>query len=319
MTAVFCLALAVVACRDKQASLRPPADPVVARVGDETITARRFRDALQARSGDAVEVMRVYSNKLAVLDELLRTELIVAQARRDGFADRPDIQEAIKQLIATRYTEEVLAGADHLENVEEADVLAYYEGNPDLFRTPDLSRAAVIWLELPLRAPDDVRSATLAVAQRIREEALALGDDPLHFGELAARYSADQATRYKGGDAGWLSRGEFQPRWSAPAMDAFFALQEPGEISPVVATDHGVYLFRLMERRPSSRLPFDLVKQNVAYQIAQERRRGLLEAVVDKSRSASGVTIYEDAVRQTELPPRAAPVGPAEPPAMPNG
>jgi len=304
-------------CKDRNAAV--PVQGYVAKVGDQVITTNRLLEALLLRGGESISVFQEYTNRLVVLDELLRTELIVAHARKEGFLDRSDIADAIKSLVATRYVEEVLSATGNLEEVDGAEALAYYESHPELFRTPELARVAVIYLSVPERADGEARAAVKRRADQLRDEALAQNEPSRHFGELAARHSDDQVSRYKGGDAGWITRNALQSRWPEPALAAIFSMETPGELSPVIETERGFYLFRLMEYQPSSRLPFDLVERNVAHAIVGERRQSLLEKMVEDSRRTARVTIKEDVLRSMEIPQSKTPSRPMTPPAMPNG
>ena len=103
-----------ISCKDRGAAVTT--QNYVAKVGDQVITTNRFLDALLTRGGESIDVFQEYTNRLVVLDELLRTELIVAHARKEGFVDRPDVADAVKRMIATRYMEEVLSATGSLED-----------------------------------------------------------------------------------------------------------------------------------------------------------------------------------------------------------
>ncbi|HMP89950.1 MAG TPA: peptidylprolyl isomerase [Kiritimatiellia bacterium] len=304
-------------CKDQRGSL--PAQEYVAKVGDQIITSERFLDALLQRGGESREVFDDHANRLAVLDELLRTELIVAHARKKGFIERPDIADSIKKLVATRYLEEILGATGVIEDVSREEALAFYDRHTELFRTPELARIAVIYLSVPERATDESRFVAKQRAVEIREAALKQNNEFRHFGELAALHSEDQATRYKGGDAGWITRTALESRWPEPALDIIFAMREAGETSPVIETDRGLYVFRLMDYQSSSRLPFDVVERNVAHQIVRERRERLVEDMVAESRRAVRVSIRDDVVRSIIVPPLKASERQTAPPALPNG
>ncbi len=74
----------------------------------------------------------------------------------------------------------------------------------------------------------------------IRERILK-GED---FATLAALYSEDEGTSSKGGELGLTSRGELDPDFEAAA----FKLKE-GEISPIVLSQFGYHIIKLIERR----------------------------------------------------------------------
>ena len=64
------------------------------------------------------------------------------------------------------------------------------------------------------------------------------------FADLAKRYSEDPGSAPKGGELGFLQRGDFMREFE----EAAFAL-EPGQISDVVQTSLGYHIIQLIERR----------------------------------------------------------------------
>ena len=64
------------------------------------------------------------------------------------------------------------------------------------------------------------------------------------FGTLARAHSNDSASGVKGGDLGWVSPGELDPRFEQ-AMGAL----KPGEVSRPVRTRFGVHLIQVLARR----------------------------------------------------------------------
>ena len=82
----------------------------------------------------------------------------------------------------------------------------------------------------------EVKSRLLEIKQRILK-----GED---FATLAVLYSEDPGSARKGGELGFLGRGELVPQFEAAA----FSLK-PGEISDVVETQFGFHIIQLIERR----------------------------------------------------------------------
>jgi peptidyl-prolyl cis-trans isomerase SurA len=87
------------------------------------------------------------------------------------------------------------------------------------------------------------RQKSIARLEDIRTRIL---NGEVTFEEMASKFSDDGSARI-GGDLGWAKRGKFVPEFEAAA----FSL-EPGEISPVVETEFGFHLIKLLERRGNS-------------------------------------------------------------------
>jgi peptidyl-prolyl cis-trans isomerase D len=72
------------------------------------------------------------------------------------------------------------------------------------------------------------------------------------FAALAADQSADTGSKNKGGDLGWIKRGQMVPRFE----EALFALA-PGAVSGPVETEFGWHLIKLEELRAAKVKPFE--------------------------------------------------------------
>lgn len=94
-----------------------------------------------------------------------------------------------------------------------------------------------------------------------------------HFGALAASVSADQATRFRGGELGWMTAAQMEARMDPAVVAAVLRLESPGVVAePVVAAD-GIYLLKLMARRPAQLRPFDEVRPQLDHELALNDRR----------------------------------------------
>lgn len=64
------------------------------------------------------------------------------------------------------------------------------------------------------------------------------------FAELAKEYSEDPGSAVKGGELGFVDRGQFVPEFEAAAMK-----MQPGELSQPIESPFGFHLIQLIERR----------------------------------------------------------------------
>src|SRR6185503_18555968 len=70
---------------------------------------------------------------------------------------------------------------------------------------------------------------------------LKAGED---FAQLAMANSDDTGSKLKGGDLGWVTRGQTPPSFEKAA----FALAKPNDLSPVVESPFGFQIVQLLER-----------------------------------------------------------------------
>jgi len=80
-----------------------------------------------------------------------------------------------------------------------------------------------------------------------------------NFADVALESSEDPGSQMQGGDLGFFSRGRMVP----PFEEAAFSL-EPGTISEVIRTTHGLHLIRAEEKRAAMVVPFEEVRDEIA-------------------------------------------------------
>ena len=175
-------------------------------------------------------------------------------------------------------------------------------------------RAAVIFWKGSPRATPEKKSDLLARVEAVLTEAR--NTNATGFAELIQKYSEDQASRYRGGDTGWLRRDEPGSRWDAMLIDRVFGLAKPGDLSPIISTQSGLYIARLVERTPADVLPLDQVKDRIAYAISQQRRQQLEEQFFDRMKAGLRIEVNRPLLQSIQTP---TPVVKNKPPSMPPG
>lgn len=242
-----------------QSAISPNQDTAVAAVGSARIAAAGLERELAASRATTP------GQKQAVLEKLIRFELLHAAALAAGYDRRPQITDAVRRLIVGAFIQEQfeprLAGL----TVTEEEIKAYFEGHQADFTMPQAVRAAVIQIKVSPKASGEKRAELRARAEAARAEALELPAATASFGSVAVKYSEDQSTRYQGGDTGWLRAGRRESRWDNEVVDAIFALQKAGEVGPVVAAASGFHLVKLIEIRESAPRSLADVRDQISY------------------------------------------------------
>ena len=159
-------------------------------------------------------------------------------------------------------------------SVSEQELRRYYKQNLDRYRVEERVRASRILLKTVGKEPDEIE----AVRKKAEEilERLRNGED---FGELARRYSDDAATTPKGGDLGWIVRGQI------PEFEKEVFSLEPGTLSDVIKTQYGFHIVKVHEHQRAHQQALKQVRNQILPLITQEKARRAAEDRVQKAQS----------------------------------
>ena len=140
-----------------------------------------------------------------------------------------------------------LAPKDFRPQVPDADVEKYYTEHAKEFETPQQVHVAHVLVTVPQTGGSEAEDKSRAKVAEVIRRAKA-GED---FARLATEISEDPGSKSKGGDLGWVSKGEMVPAFETAA----FTLAR-GEISAEpVRTPFGFHAIKVLEVRAASKKP----------------------------------------------------------------
>lgn len=143
--------------------------------------------------------------------------------------------QLLEQAVETKITTDV--------KVTPSEVKTYFNNLiPDSIPTIGSEVEVGQIVKLPTVSEDEKIKAKAKLTE-IRDR-IVKGED---FATLAILYSEDEVTAAKGGEVGFSDRGELDPDFEAAA----FKLKE-GEVSPIVLSEYGYHIIKLIERRGES-------------------------------------------------------------------
>jgi len=312
---IFCFfLLGVGACRNEKKSL--PSD-VIATVAEVPITVKAFQGEMVRRRShiDALE------QKEALLDQMVRSRTLYVAAQKEGYSQDPEILARLRQLIAGKYKQDKLDPQLEKITISDQEIEVYYTQHQTDFTTPKKVRAAIIYLALPHKASEETKTQLAQRVEAARTEALALDPETSTFGSVAVTYSDDQATRYRGGDIGWLSEGAVNKNSRRPEkiIEAIFSLTEPGQVSPIITTTEGYYLAKLVEVRQSTPQPLTQVKDRIRYTLLRQKKERIEAEFYEKLKKKIPVQINKSLLPKIKSPGEGTGDKKNSPPALPRG
>ena len=180
--------------------------------------------------------------------------------------------------------------------VPDEQVRQYYQRNLEVYRVPERVHASHILFKTVGKTDaevEQIREKALDVLRRLKRGA--------KFDELAKQYSQDDATKNKGGDLGWISRGQTVPEFEQAA----FTLAK-GSTSDLVKTMYGFHIVRVLEKQEAHLQPLEEVKARILPMLLQEEFEKLAEERSSRISDAlhRGGKSIENVAQQFSLPVR---------------
>ncbi len=292
--------------------------PALATVNGRAISVADFEAEMDRRSAGDPGRFDSLDERQALLEEMVRREIVIAKALEAGYDRDPAYVAATERILISRFTEDRLHQSMAGITVTEAEVRQSFQQDRSTYSRPARVQGAMIFLEVK-PGDDEARIAEIA---RQAEELRVLAsefEEATHLGRLALEYSDDPATRYTGGVLPWMIQSR-DYKWGRDVVDALFAIERVGGIAPIVRTSDGFYVLRLSAREDEKELPFDMYADGIRRRLIREKqdqaRDGFYEQLVQ------GTEIAVDAELLRNIPGLRTGPDPDEaprPPALPGG
>ena len=298
------LALGLVACAGAGCRPKPPekaSAPYLAKVGEVLITERELGEEMTRRAARGASLAPDKEVE-AALQELVRAEVLFQKASAAGYDRRPDLKSQFKRLIISKFEEdEALKRADE-EKVSAETIRAHYEAHRSDYTSEEKVRVAVLHVKMSPKAALDKVAAAKAGVEALRAKVIEETGSLADFGLLAQEHSDDQATRYRGGDCGFITRKSANVRWEAAVRDAAFSLTHVGEISPVIQVGDGFYLLKLMERKNAEVAALSAVSPRIERELRERLRRESRASFDEELKRGLRIEIDKVALRGIQPP-----------------
>src|SRR5437660_7326102 len=300
----FCTLLALAACKAQKSG------PVVAKVGDEKITADELKRRLDETSPFLRARYNTLERKKEFLENLIRNELLAQEAQRQGLDKSPSVKEQMKramiQELIKKQLDERLSGTD----IAEEDLKKFYQAHLDDFVKPE--RARVFHILLPAKDARERAEAKKKAAALLKDiDAREKKGETNAFQTAAIKESKDALSAPLGGDLRFLSKDELTKAYNAELANAAFELKNPGDKTQPFETPAGVELVKLQVKTVAMNRSFEEGKEPIRQRMARERRSRDYDEWVKKLRENTKVAIHEQELEQVQVDAAPSPQQPA--------
>jgi peptidyl-prolyl cis-trans isomerase C len=211
--------------------------------------------------------------KQAVLEDLIKRELGIQEARRLGLEKDPVVMDRINTVIYQSYLEKALAKSVEAIFVSDEEARSFYDKKPEL-------RTSHIFISVLPSASKEEENRAYEKMKSILATHVNAGK--MSFAEIAQRFS-DGAAAPMGGDLDYQTFDRFDPKFYAAALE----LKRPGAVSGVVRSSFGYHIIKLTAVRPWK----DTDQPKVKRLLIEEKRQRLFESHMAALRAKAKVTI----------------------------
>ena len=174
-----------------------------------------------------------------LIDQIGSKEKMEEYYNKTSTQIREMLRENIRNgLVVQKMQQEIIGDI----KIVPADVRRYFKNLPQdsIPFVPTQVEVQIVTLEpkIPQEEIERVKKALRDYTDQVNRGEIA-------FSTLARLYSEDEGTRRRGGELGFMGRGELVPEFANVA----FNLQDPSKISKIVESEFGFHIIQLIEKR----------------------------------------------------------------------
>lgn len=163
--------------------------------------------------------------------------------------------------------------ADFVANakISDAQLRTEYQDNIDSYRVPERVKVQHILIKtqgLPKEDAPKLKAKAEDILKQLQHGA--------NFAELAKQNSDDPGSKDKGGELGWIVRGQTVPNFEKTA----FSLK-PGQLSGLVETEYGYHIIQVEDKQTAHTQSFDEVKPQLLAEAQKQAGADNLKKAMD--------------------------------------
>jgi peptidyl-prolyl cis-trans isomerase C len=299
---------------------RPPADPakVLIQIGDKKLTEgeltkqgdEQYEQVAAMVPPEQAETYRSQMRVQAAQSFIISTLLENEASKRNLTVTDADIDKAIadivKRLPADMTLDKVLAMENMTQDtfkerlkkdlrikklfdaemdktgaITDKEVAEFYEKQKSAFETPEQVTASHILKKVDEKEDAAAKAAKKTQMEELRKQLLAGAD----FAKLATENS-DCPSAKEGGSLGKFGRGQMVPAFEEAAFT-----QETNAIGPIVETQFGFHIIKVMEKTPGKTRTIAEVKDQIVDYLKMMKSRKIIPPFIDALRAQSKVVV----------------------------
>lgn len=290
---IYGLGLALIVFFNGCSCEKSPATQTVITVENTEISAQELLNIAKDQGEYASE------RQLLRLAEQTAEELAAEQKLMvEGWHKDADFIQAqrrfIRAYVNSRIQEELATSLQ----VSDEEIANYFENHRNEYRKPDQIRVAIIHLSTERHG-----TQAKALANHIHAALHALPNGvqrDQRFNEFVVAHSAHVASRFQGGDIGYVEQGD--PSWPKNLVQAAFTLPKDASLGPLVETADGFYIFRVFGYSEAIEPRLEDYKQGIYQKLLSQKQDILRDTARIKLVEGINIEIDEDLIQSIASP-----------------
>lgn len=135
--------------------------------------------------------------------------------------------------------------------IGDKDLLNFYNENKYKYVVPEKRNVSQIFLSNKKSSKEENKAKIFEISEKLTSN--------LNFSDLAEEYSNDELSKDKGGNIGWITSKDL----SGELSNSIFSIANIGDVSKILETEQGFYIFKLIDIKDSKIKKFDDIKNNL--------------------------------------------------------
>ncbi|HEV2495663.1 MAG TPA: peptidyl-prolyl cis-trans isomerase [Terriglobia bacterium] len=156
--------------------------------------------------------------------------------------------------------------------LDDTTLHQYYAQHLSTYRVPERVKCVHILFMTTGKSPTEVTTI-----ENTAKQVLAQVKSGADFGELAKKYSQDPGSAQKGGELGWVVRGQTVKEFENAAFS-----MKPGQVSDLVKTIYGFHIIKVEDKQNAHLQTFDEVKNQISTDLERQQTASAEQALAQQ-------------------------------------
>ena len=242
-------------------------EKILAVSAGHEITERELKDLIANYPPEQQIYLSSPNAKDELLEQLIGFHLFSKMAEEEKIKESKEYQDMLAKMENELASHMAATSVIDKVTLEESEVKAYYDANPNQFEGTEQVKAKHILTD------------TEDMAKKIEGE-LRAGKD---F-EAAAREYSTCPSKEKGGDLGYFGRGQMVPEFEKAAFEAAV-----GTVTGPVKTQFGYHLILVEDKKEKQALSYSEVKDQLYETLLTQKKQNVYMETIQKLEAKYGV------------------------------